>query len=90
MGIESLLIIACVFGNGNSCTTSAQAYYLTTDLPDYVASIEREHKQAVYAATLLATALERKASVGIGYNLVASMDFTSGTGAPYLKWVWGF
>lgn len=90
MGIETLLIFSCIFGNSNSCITSGQAYYLTTELPAIVNKIEKEQVEAVYITTMMATALEKKATVGIGYNFVASVDFTSGSGSPFLKWTKGF
>lgn len=88
--MEILLLTGCLFGNSNSCITSVQSYYLTTSLPAYINTLEKEHKQAVMAITLMGTMFERKASIGIGYNLVATMDFTTGVGSPYLKWSWGF
>jgi len=88
--IESLLIMGCIFGNSNSCVTSGQAYYKTTELPSIVSMIEKNNREAVYAVTTLSTIFEKKATVGIGYNFVASLDFNSGSGAPFLKWTKGF
>lgn len=90
MSIEALLIIGCVFGNGESCVTSGQAYYQSTDLPYIVSQFEREHKTAVYTFTLVSTLFERKVTAGIGDNFVASIDFTKGTGVPFLKYTVGF
>ena len=88
--IESLLIMGCIFGNSTGCVTAGQAYYQTTELPAIVSKIEKEQVEAVYIVTTMSTVIERKATFGIGYNFVASLDFTSGSGAPFLKWTKGF
>jgi hypothetical protein len=90
MGAFSLLLFVCSFGNTNGCTQTANAYYLTTPLPGYVERIRKEESTLAYSAIFLTSIYEKKASLGIGYNLTTSLDLNQGTAVPYIRWSYKF
>ena len=88
MGQLGLLLFVCSLGNNTSCNSAGSAYYLTTPLPAYVERIRKEDTAVAYSAIFLASLYEQKATVGIGYNLTASIDSRSTT--PYVRWTYEF